>query len=106
VLTENILCKRNSLDTIHVNPHGDKPEIVAVGDKYINLVSYEEKSDDEEELKSSEASSSDELSDADEGEDEEKEQKQQPSRRTSDDKEPTNGTKKLKASTDDYLNIF
>lgn len=106
VLTENILCKRNSLDTIHVCPHESKPEMVVGGDKYINILQFEEKSDDDEQSKSEpdESDSSKDSSSSEEGGSGQRKPKQ--TRPANDGDESTKSNKKLKANTDDYLNIF
>jgi hypothetical protein len=102
VLSENSLCRRNSLDTIHVKPIGERSEIVVGGDKFINLVSFEEKQD-EDESNSSEASSSIENSDSAKSEGE---QERETEKRTNNDEQSADRNKKLKVNTDDYLNIF
>lgn len=110
VLSETILCKRNSLDTLHVNPHSNKSEIVVGGDKFLNLVSYEEKSDDEDEDEDgSKTSKTNSLTDDDSDDSnisEPQQQKSQQQAREQDENSSTNDTKKLKVATEDYLNIF
>lgn len=79
ILSETVVCKRNSLDTMQVSPHKDKFEVVVGGDKYLNLVAYEER----------------EEMDVDEVEEEEVEQKQE-----------SKATHVVKVDTEDYLNVF
>lgn len=103
VLGERIVCKRNSLDTIHINPHEGQSEVVVGGDKYINILSYEEKSDNEEDSDNSQESDDSESDvNSSEGDDGETRKK------TRDPSNPEENTsaKKLKPDTEDYLNIF
>lgn len=95
IMSETILCKRSSLESVHVNPKEDLSQIVVAGENHINIVSYEEKSDDES------------------AEEDQDKTKSIVSANTSDDIKMSNTEddeaslkRKTKIDTDDYLNVF
>lgn len=100
VVGSKTVCKRNSLDTIQVSPHDGGLEVLVGGDKYINLLSYEDKPEDDD--SGSDSSSSGESSDDEnDGSDVER-----ANGKTRPHTHLNNNSKKLKANTEDYLNIF
>lgn len=99
--TKNV-CKRNSLDTIQVSPHDDGSEILVGGEKYIDLLFYEDKSEDEDD-----SGSSGESSEVGNETDSSETEKRTTSRKAKQCVDSDNtDSKKLKADTEDYLNIF
>lgn len=94
---DKIVCKRKSVESIHVSPREGVKKVVVSGENYIDLMEYKEnESSDEQESVDESASESDETSaessEADKHADE----------------TPTNerATKKFKPDTEDYLNLF
>lgn len=94
VIEETVFCKRSSLESIHVNPNEGQTEMVISGDNYINLVEYQEKSDDD-----AEDDNESESEQTDSSLDDDMTKKESP-------KNHEDTTKKLKPNTEDYLNIF
>lgn len=43
ILGEKYLCKKRSLESIHVNKNEENPQIVVAGDEYLSIVNYTEK---------------------------------------------------------------
>lgn len=91
---ETVVCKRSSLESIHINPNEGKLEMVVSGENYINIVNYEEKSSDEELSESDSHINGNNTDSSAESGDGEKRERTDAS------------TKKLKTNNEDYLNIF
>lgn len=101
LMSETIVCKRKPLESIHVNPNLDRSEFVVCGENYINVLGYTEKDEDESDTGSENHGESGKTT---------------PSAVSTDEsdhdgaKQPLSGdsksVKKLKANTDDYLNVF
>lgn len=121
VLSEKIVCKRRSLECLQVNPIEGKSEIIVGGENFLNLVTYEDKSEseaDEEEsgdkmFKSNASSSADSTNNSgDVSEEEERSEgtrgktSAKPTQQRRPYENDKGSTKKAKKNNDDYLNIF
>lgn len=89
MVSEKTFCKRAALESIHVDPIDGNSRFVVSGENYLNLVSYEEKSEAESDG-DNEMRVDDETNAGD---------------NASEKKPPTNNSR-LKPETDDYLKIF
>lgn len=95
VMSEKTLCKKSSLESIHVNPKSDQSRIVISGENFLNIVSYRETSDDESEAGSEKNDNSIEVDESAPNDDMGGSLGPAESRR-----------KELKTDTEDYLNVF
>lgn len=53
ILSENTFCKRSPIESIHINPRTERPNLILSGDNYIDIVNYIEQDEQEDDVEKS-----------------------------------------------------
>lgn len=111
IFNELTVCKRASIEAIHVNPRKDRSELVVCGENHLNIISFVEKDEENGEAASEDSNDDDDDDSATTNTSQESSSASSHTAETGNeadkgDESEQSRAKRQKISDEDYLNIF